>query len=223
MWNHNGSKKHSNIRGKKPMSKIRAGGAEANGGEPEMAIGLQELPLNLPPMAPRVEEPKAGTASNGERWTLDKATLLKTLLAFKTGDFSARMPVDLEGVDGKIADALNEVIERNERMSRELERMGRVVGKEGKISQRASIGEVTGAWEDCVDCVNTLIEDLVHPTSETARVIGAVAKGDLSQKMALEIEGRPVAGEFLRTAKTVNTMVEQLGSFASGVTRVARA
>ena len=70
--------------------------------------------------------------------------------------------------------------------------------------------------------VNTLIGDLVHPTSETARVIGAVAKGDLSQTMALEIEGRPLEGEFLRTAKTVNTMVNQLGSFASEVTRVAR-
>ncbi len=54
------------------------------------------------------------------------------------------------------------------------------------------------------------------------RVIGAVAKGDLSQTMAIEIEGRPLAGEFLRTARTVNTMVEQLGSFASEVTRVAR-
>src|SRR5207253_654306 len=62
----------------------------------------------------------------------------------------------------------------------------------------------------------------VYPIADTARVIGAVAKGDLSQTMAMEIEGRPVAGEFLRTAKTVNTMVDQLGSFASEVTRVAR-
>ena len=153
---------------------------------------------------------------------LDKAMLLRALLAFKKGDFSARLPVDLEGVDGKIADAFNEVIELNERMSEELERMSRVVGKEGKITQRASIGEVTGAWQAQVSSVNTLISDLVHPISETSRVIGAVAKGDLSQAMALEMEGRPLAGEFLRTAKTVNTMVEQLGSFASEVTRVAR-
>ncbi|HEY2586743.1 MAG TPA: HAMP domain-containing protein, partial [Tepidisphaeraceae bacterium] len=153
---------------------------------------------------------------------LDKKTLLTALLAFKRGDFSARLPIDLEGMDGKIADAFNEVIETNERMSRELERLGRVVGKEGKISQRASIGEVTGAWQESVDSVNALISDLVHPVSETARVIGAVAKGDLSQTMALEIEGRPLSGEFLRTAKTVNTMVDQLSSFASEVTRVAR-
>src|SRR5438874_1502910 len=84
------------------------------------------------------------------------------------------------------------------------------------------MGSVTGAWATKVASVNQLISDLVHPVSETARVLGAVAKGDLSQTMALEIEGRPLAGEFLRTAKTVNTMVDQLGSFAAEVTRVAR-
>src|ERR1700689_5063742 len=148
--------------------------------------------------------------------------LLKALTALKKGDFSVRLPLDWNGTAGKIGDAFNDVIERNERMAQELERLSRVVGKEGKINQRASIGEVTGSWADSVASVNTLIGDLVHPTSETARVIGAVAKGDLSQTMALEIEGRPLAGEFLRTAKTVNTMVDQLGSFASEVTRVAR-
>src|SRR5205823_5021446 len=79
-----------------------------------------------------------------------------------------------------------------------------------------------GSWQMMGTSVNALISDLVHPVSETARVIGAVAKGDLSQTMALEIEGRALAGEFYRTAKTVNTMVDQLGSFASEVTRVAR-
>ena len=70
--------------------------------------------------------------------------------------------------------------------------------------------------------MNNLIGDLVHPTSETSRVIGAVAQGDLSQSVALEIDGRELQGEFLRTAKTINKMVDQLGSFASEVTRVAR-
>src|ERR1700689_1926912 len=148
--------------------------------------------------------------------------LLKALTALKKGDFSVRLPLDWNGTAGKIGDAFNDVIERNERMAQELERLSRVVGKEGKINQRASIGEVTGSWADSIDSVNALIGDLVHPTSETARVIGAVAKGDLSQTMALEIEGRPLAGEFLRTAKTINTMVHQLRSFASEVTRVAR-
>jgi HAMP domain-containing protein len=153
---------------------------------------------------------------------LNKTQLLEALLAFRKGDFNARLPVDLEGVDGKIADVFNEVMALSERMAGELQRLSRVVGKEGKIAQRANIGEVTGAWADKVDAVNALISDLVHPISETSRVIGAVAKGDLSQTMALEVEGRPLAGEFLRTAKTVNTMVDQLGSFASEVTRVAR-
>ena len=108
------------------------------------------------------------------------------------------------------------MVELNERMARELERLSRVVGKEGKISQRASLGDVSGSWEASIASVNDLIDDLVHPTSETARVIGAVAKGDLSQTMALEIDGRPLQGEFLRTAKTINTMVDQLGSFAVG-------
>ena len=143
-------------------------------------------------------------------------------MAFKRGDFSARLPEDWTGVPGKIADTFNAVIEANERMTRELERIGRVVGKEGRIAQRASIGEVTNSWADAIGSINDLIGDLVRPTSEMARVIGAVAKGDLSQTMATEIEGRPLKGEFLHTARTVNAMVGQLGAFASEVTRVAR-
>src|SRR5437868_3984605 len=94
---------------------------------------------------------------------LGQTTLLTALLRFRKGDFSVRLPVDLQGVEGKIADTFNDIIELNERMSKELERLSRVVGKEGRISQRASIGEVTGAWEDSVHSVNNLIGDLVHP------------------------------------------------------------
>ena len=151
------------------------------------------------------------------------ATLvLEGLLALKKGDFRFRLPNHLTGIDGKLADTLNDVIEINGRMADELERLSRVVGREGKLSERASLGDVGGSWRHSVSFINTLIGDLVQPVSETARVIGAVAKGDLSQTMALEVDGRPVQGEFLRTAATVNTMVERLGSFASEVTRVAR-
>ena len=152
----------------------------------------------------------------------DTGQLLSALMAFKRGDFSARLPEDWTGLPGKIADTFNAVIETNQRMARELERIGRVVGKEGRITQRASIGEVSNSWADAIGSINDLIGDLVRPTSEMARVIGAVAKGDLSQTMSTEIEGRPVKGEFLHTAKTVNAMVRQLGAFASEVTRVAR-
>ncbi len=153
---------------------------------------------------------------------IDSAAMLAALTALKKGDFSVRLPLDWTGVAGKIADTFNEVTDRNERMAKELERLSRVVGKEGRISQRATLGDVSGSWEESIASVNALIDDLVHPTSETARVIGAVAQGDLSQTMALEIDDRPLQGEFLRTAKTINKMVDQLSSFASEVTRVAR-
>ncbi|WP_254173504.1 HAMP domain-containing protein [Planktothrix pseudagardhii] len=153
---------------------------------------------------------------------LDEKQLLKTLVAVKKGDFSVRMPLDQTGIAGKVADTLNDIIELNQRMAAELERISKVVGKEGQINQRATLGSAGGSWEASVNSVNTLITDLVQPTSETARVIRAVANGDLSQKMALDIEDRPLKGEFLQTAKIVNTMVDQLSSFASEVTRVAR-
>ncbi|MBV8899442.1 MAG: HAMP domain-containing protein, partial [Verrucomicrobia bacterium] len=153
---------------------------------------------------------------------LDSRVLLSALTALKRGDFSVRLPVDWIDVAGKAADAFNEVVELNERMAKELARLREAVGREGRIDQRARLGEAQGAWATSITLINDLIADLVQPTSEMARVIGAVAEGDLSQTMALEIEGRQLKGEFLRTARTVNTMVDQLGSFASEVTRVAR-
>jgi HAMP domain-containing protein len=163
-----------------------------------------------------------GAAANGAKARNDANVLLTTLIAFKRGNFSVRMPVDQTGLEGKVADALNDVLEINQKMVSEFERISRAVGKDGKITQRASIGSVTGAWAECVESVNSLIGDLVQPSTEVARVIGAVAKGDLSQNMSLEVDGRPLRGEFLHTARVVNTMVQQLNSFASEVTRVAR-
>ncbi|MFH7026085.1 MAG: HAMP domain-containing protein [Heteroscytonema crispum UTEX LB 1556] len=153
---------------------------------------------------------------------LDLKQLLRTLTEIKKGNFSARMPIDQTGIAGKIADTLNDIIEMNEGMANELERVSTVVGKEGKISERASLGNVRGAWKSSIDSVNGLIADLSGPTAETARVIRAVANGDLSQAIPTEIQGRPLQGEFLQTARIVNTMVDQLNSFSSEVTRVAR-
>jgi HAMP domain-containing protein/signal transduction histidine kinase len=171
------------------------------------------------PSTPRTRPPN-GSRLNDDQ--LDAKQLLVALTAFKRGDFSAHLPDDWTGVAGKIADTFNDVIRINESLTNELARISRVVGKEGRIRQRASLGAVSGAWSEAMDSVNNLIEDLVQPTSEMARVIGAVARGDLSQNMATEIEGRAFEGEFLRTAKIVNTMVNQLSAFASEVTRVAR-
>src|SRR5438045_6932481 len=158
--------------------------------------------------------------SNGNDF--DTSQLLTALMAFKRGDFTARLPDHWTGVPGKIADTFNDVIRTNQRMAQELERIVRVVGKEGRITQRATLRDVSESWGDAIGCINVLIEDLLRPTSEMARVIGAVAKGDLSETMSTQIEGQPLKGEFLRTAKTVNAMVEQLGAFSSEVTRVAR-
>src|ERR1700683_1079483 len=139
----------------------------------------------------------AAGVANGAKARRDANVLLNTLIAFKRGDFSVRMPVDQTDLEGKIADALNDVLEINQKMASEFERISRAVGKDGKITQRASIGSVTGVWADCVESVNSLIGDLVQPSTEVARVIGAVAKGDLSQNMSLEVDGSRLKGGFL--------------------------
>jgi HAMP domain-containing protein/signal transduction histidine kinase/CheY-like chemotaxis protein len=180
-----------------------------------LALSLESLlsALNEDNM-PALQEP-AMTVS-------ELTALLSALTSLKRGKEGVRLPVEWTGVAGKVADAFNEVVEQNERMASELARLSRVVGKEGRLQQRLNLGDVSGFWEESVQSVNELIEDLVHPTSETARVIGAVAQGDLSQTMALEVNDRPLQGEFLLTARTINKMVDQLSSFASEVTRVAR-
>jgi CheY-like chemotaxis protein/signal transduction histidine kinase/HAMP domain-containing protein len=153
---------------------------------------------------------------------LDVKLLLSTLMALKKGDFSVRMPSDWTGVSGKIADTLNDIIETKQKMVETVTEVSRVVGREGHLTQRADVPGVVGGWSTIISSVNTLIDDLVRPTTEMARVIGAVAKGDLSQTMALEVDGHPLKGQYLRAATTANTMVEQLSSFSSEVTRVAR-
>ena len=160
--------------------------------------------------------------ANPDSDALDLKQLLQTLIEVKKGNFSVRIPSEQTGLAGKIADTLNDIIEMNEQMTTELERISTVVGKEGKIYERASISGAKGSWQACVNSVNTLITDLVQPMAETTRVIRAVAHGDLSQAIATDIAGNPLQGEFLQTAQIVNTMVGQLNSFASEVTRVAR-
>ena len=154
--------------------------------------------------------------------SFDLKQLLKVLTEVKKGNFAVRMPVDQTGIAGKVADTLNDIIDRNEQITTELERISGVVGKEGKTNERASLGGAKGSWKACEGSINTLIVDLVQPMAAITRVIRSVANGDLSQAIATEIEGRSLQGEFLQTAQIVNTMVSQLQSFASEVTRVAR-
>jgi HAMP domain-containing protein/CheY-like chemotaxis protein/signal transduction histidine kinase len=147
---------------------------------------------------------------------------LRALQAMRVGDFSVRMAGDQVGLAGKIADTFNEIVAANQRMAQQLERVGQVVGKEGKTRQRVNFGLSSGAWSEMEGSVNSLIDDLLWPTTEVTRAIAAVAQGDLLQTVRLDVDGRPLKGEFLRSATIVNTMIKQLSVFTSEVTRVAR-
>ena len=163
-----------------------------------------------------------GSAHGGAASVLERREILKALRLLRRGDFSVRLPLDLAGIDGEIACAFNEVVELNDAMTRDFERVSAMVGREGMISERVHVHGATGSWAQCVDSINRLVGDMSYPVSEVARVIGAVARGNLAQSMNPEVDGRPVRGEYLRISSVVNTMVDQLASFASEVTRVAR-
>jgi len=149
--------------------------------------------------------------------SFDPEVLLGVLSDVHAGDFTARMPVHWTGMGGKVADRLNEIIGANQALGDELERVSRVVGKEGKLSQRVSFKGTDQVWGSCIESVNSLIEDLVRPSNEMQRVIGAVADGDLSKKVSADVQG-----EMLELKNTINDMVDQLNGFISEVTRVAR-
>jgi HAMP domain-containing protein/CheY-like chemotaxis protein/signal transduction histidine kinase len=153
---------------------------------------------------------------------LDLREVLRALRSVRDGDFSVRLPGDKAGLAGKVADTFNEIVSSNERLAKELERAGRIVGREGRTRHRVVLDHRSGSWGAMESSVNTLIDDLLWPTTEVTRAIAAVAKGDLSQTMSLEVDGRPLQGEFLRSASIVNAMIEQMSAFTSEVTRVAR-
>ncbi len=170
------------------------------------------------PKAGRVAAARAADESAEAR----ARVLLAAVVAFRDGDFSVRLPTDWSGTDRRIAEAFNQTIAHEDRIAREVMRLSAVVGKEGRLKQRMTVPGALGGWATKVESINTLLDDLVRPTTEVARTIGAVAKGDLGQSMELEVDGRALKGEFLRSAKLVNTMIEQLTVFTSEVTRVAR-
>src|ERR1700728_2734243 len=148
--------------------------------------------------------------------------ILAGLQTMRDGDFSVRLPVAWTGLEGKIADTFNDIIAANEQMARELNRVGLAVGKEGRTREKIRFQQLRGAWGEMEGSVNTLVEDLLRPTTEVTRAIAAVAQGNLTQTVRLDVDGRPLEGEFLRSAKIVNTMIQQLSVFTSEVTRVAR-
>jgi signal transduction histidine kinase/HAMP domain-containing protein/ActR/RegA family two-component response regulator len=147
----------------------------------------------------------------------DAKVLLEVLSRVNDGDFTARMPLEWTGIPGKIADGLNEMVIANQAVGAELLRVSDVVGKQGRLSQRVALGGRARSWSSSLEAVNSLIDDLVRPTVEMQRVIGAVADGDLSKKVTIDVQG-----ETLELKNTINAMVDQLNGFISEVTRVAR-
>src|SRR5580700_598793 len=220
---------------------------------------MSDLDTGAPPPALR-----PGPKRNGAGKPDPSQDLLHALQAMRSGDFSVRMSGDKLGIDGKIADTFNEIIAANQRMAQQLERVGQVVGREGKTRQRVRFGLAGGAWGEMETSINSLIDDLLWPTREVTRVareVGtqgklggqaqvsevtgvwkdltesvnqmasnltaqvrniadvtiAVANGDLSKKITVDVRG-----EILQLKEAINTMVDQLRSFAAEVTRVAR-
>ena len=172
---------------------------------------------NLPPSMA-----KGNGKSKVAEGALDLTVILTSLQSMRDGDFTVRLPGTWVGLAGKVADTFNEIVAANQHMAQELKRVGQVVGKQGKTRERTRFHESRGAWGEMEVSVNTLVEDLLRPTAEVTRAIAAVAQGDLTQTVRLDVDGRPLEGEFLRSANLVNTMIQQLGVFTAEVTRVAR-
>ncbi len=174
------------------------------------------------------EAPKISVKGNGKghaRATgtpVDLSVILGALQTMRDGDFSVRLPGSWTGVEGKIADTFNDIVAANQQMAQELRRVGQVVGKEGRTRERTRFRGSRGAWGEMEVSVNTLVEDLLRPTTEVTRAIAAGAQGNLTQIVRLDVDGRPLEGEFLRSANIANTMIQQLGVFTAEVTRVAR-
>ncbi|HVV64821.1 MAG TPA: HAMP domain-containing protein, partial [Rhizomicrobium sp.] len=190
----------------------------------EAAIGKAKKPRAESPICHNGADLEVGstrplTRPNSQ---LELQELLNALQSMRDGRFDVRIPGNRAGLGGKIADTFNEMVANNQRMAEQLERVGEMVGRQGKTRHRVKLARATGAWGEMELSINTLIDDLLWPTTEVTRAISAVAKGDLLQTVHLDVDGRPLEGEFLRSASIVNTMIRQLSVFTSEVTRVAR-
>jgi HAMP domain-containing protein/CheY-like chemotaxis protein/signal transduction histidine kinase len=148
--------------------------------------------------------------------------LLAAMHAVRDGDFDVHLPQHWSGIEGKLSEAFSAIVTANRRMAAELARVGQKVGREGHTRQRMAAANRQGCWAEMEHTVNELIDDLVRPIESMSESMSAVAKGDLTRTVPIEAEGRPLQGEFLRSANIVNRMIEQMSEFSSEVTRVAR-
>ncbi len=181
-------------------------------------------PARRPPRR-RITPVKRPTAPDPYSLYLEKqfAALLDSLRAARDGDLSTRLPTDgVDDVAGEVGWAFNGLLERSEAVVREVGRVSRVVGREGRAAELASIGMSAGDWASCIDGINAMIGEVGWRTQEVARIINDVSEGDLSHKMALEFDGRPLQGDALKIGTAVNQLVDRLRLVSSEVTRVAR-
>jgi signal transduction histidine kinase/HAMP domain-containing protein/ActR/RegA family two-component response regulator len=186
----------------------------------ETTIKTRKSPSKPKPQLTRAADAARPTA-NVDR-DVRMRRIVAAMLGLRDGDYAVRLPPNWNGVEGQIAATFNQIASLEDRLRHEIDRLSRTIGREGRLSERMSVPGALGGWAAKVDAFNSLLDDLARPTAEISRAIGAVAKGDLGQSLDLELEGRPLKGEFLRSAKLVNAMIGQLAVFTSEVTRVAQ-
>src|SRR5882757_10428869 len=143
--------------------------------------------------------------------------LLRGLKAVRDGDFSTRLPQVNDVLMDEMATVFNGMVDQLALFTSEVTRVAREVGTEGKLGGQAAVPGVSGTWKDLTDSVNAMAGNLTGQVRDIAEVATAVAQGDLSQKITVDVKG-----EMLELKNTINTMVDQLSSFADEVTRVAR-
>src|SRR5258705_254906 len=153
----------------------------------------------------------------GSNLTAQVRNIAEVTTAVAKGDLSKKITVDVKGEILELKNTINTMVDQLNSFGSEVTRVAREVGSEGRLGGQADVGDVAGTWKDLTDSVNFMASNLTSQVRNIADVTKAVARGDLSKKVAVEVKG-----EILELKNTVNTMVDQLSSFASEVTRVAR-
>ena len=154
---------------------------------------------------------------DGINLTAQVRNIAEVTIAVANGDLSKKITVDVRGEILQLKEAINTMVDQLRSFASEVTRVAREVGTEGKLGGQAMVPGVAGTWKDLTDSVNAMCGNLTDQVRNIAQVTTAVARGDLSRKITVDVRG-----EILELKDTINTMVDQLNAFASEVTRVAR-
>jgi len=149
--------------------------------------------------------------------TAQVRNIAEVTTAVAKGDLSRKIMVDVKGEILELKNTINTMVDQLNAFAGEVTRVAREVGTEGKLGGQAQVPDVGGTWKDLTDNVNFMASNLTGQVRNIAEVATAIASGDLSRKITVDVRG-----EILQLKETLNTMVEQLRSFAAEVTRVAR-